>query len=299
MTGTEKSKSPRNLKHFLLPGCGGCQGTLLAAFYLYWKKSTKSQNKVWRCNNSLWYHMFFTWAKEPCQGSQKCRSGWAPVTCEAHRYLQWCPALCLQGWGKPQTVLDNPENRSQFLRCLASVLAAAHKRNGSQALLAGLNPQALWCWCPQAVMGRPVPKCFLFPWEEWEDPRKDPIFAAPTGLLLLLAQLRHWAPALAGALQKATGGSCSGLCQHITSLSKATGLPAPAGPSVVDVAVGLSHWAVHLLSCLVFGKEKTGNCEQSRDVVWSQMCWWVLQRKHFLFELSALSVAWHNILSSF
>lgn len=66
-------------------------------------------------------------------------------------------------------------------------------------------------------------------------------------------------PARAGAHHKAPGGDCNVPCQHITSLGKATVLPAPAGPSVADVAIGLSHWSVHLLSGLVWkGRRRLG-----------------------------------------
>lgn len=77
-------------------------------------------------------------------------------------------------------------------------------------------------------------------------------------LLLPLVQLRHRASALARALQKAPSGGCNGPCQHIASLGKATVLPAPAGPSGADVAIGLSHWSVHLLSDLVWKSRRLG-----------------------------------------
>lgn len=250
MTGTEKPKSPRNLKHFLLPGCGGCRGTLLAAFYLYWKKSTKSQKKVWRCSAAHGTTCFLHKQKSHARALRSATLGeqQSPVKLIGafsgvqHRVSR-AEGILQQLW----TILKAGVN---FLRCLASVLVTARKQNGDQALLAGLGPQTLWCWCPQVVTGRPVPKCLSFH-GRWHS-------KATTGLLLLLAQLGHWAPALAGALQKASGGDCNGLCQHITSLGKATVPPAPAVPSVADVAISLAHQSVHLLSSLVWKSRRLG-----------------------------------------
>lgn len=131
-------------------------------------------------------------------------------------------------------------------------------------------------------------------WHSKEDPILEQLC-----LLLLLAQLGHWAPALARGLQKASSGDLQWpLPAH--SLSRQGHC---ASSSSRTFSGRYCHWPVSLVcpSAERFGleKQKTGNSEQSRDVVWSQMCSWVLQRKHFPFELSALSVAWHNILSSF
>lgn len=85
MTGTQKPKSPWNLKHFLLPGHGGCRETLLACFLSLQggkkKKSSKSWEKVWRFNISPRCHVFSTEARAPCQGSPKCPMDecWSPM----------------------------------------------------------------------------------------------------------------------------------------------------------------------------------------------------------------------------
>lgn len=240
--------------------------------------------------------MFFTWTKEPGQGSQK-GSGWAPVTWGAPGYLQWCPALYLQGWGKTQmwTILKAGVN---FLRCLASVLVTGHKQKGDQPLLAGLGPQVLWCWCPQAVTHRPVPKSLSFPREValqrgphlWSSYRVA-LAAGPAGTL---SSSSYWSSPESHWLQLQWPLPT----HHLPRQGYC------ASSSSRTFSGRYCHWPVSLVcpSAEQFGlekQEKTGNSEQSRDVVWSQMCWWVLQRKHFLFELSALSVAWHNILSSF
>lgn len=289
MTGTKKPKSPWNLKHFLLPGCGRCRGTPLAAFYHYWKKSTKSQKEVWRCNRARG-PTFFTWAKEPCQGSQKCHSGWAPVTCEARRYLQCCPALCLQGWGKPQIIVGKSESRSKFLK--VPCICLGYSRMGIRHSLLGWGHRL---YGPQAATGRPHSHGSLsFPWE--------------VALHLCSNYRAALAAAPAGALSSSSCWSSPEnplwwlqwplpayhLCRlgHCVSSSSRT-----FSGRCCDWPVSLVCPSAERFS--LEKQDKTGNSEQSRDVVWSQMCWWVLQRKHFLFELSAPSVAWHNILSSF
>lgn len=240
--------------------------------------------------------MFFTWTKEPGQSSQK-RSGWAPSPAEllgTFSGVQHCVSRAEGSLKQLWMILKAGVN---FLRCLASVLVTGHKQNGDQPLLVGLGPQALWCWCPQVVTGRPVPKSLLFPWE----------VALQRGLHLWSSYRVALAAGPAGAL---SSSSCwSSTESHWLQLQ----WPLPAhhlprqGHSASSSSRTFSgrycHWPVSLVcpsaEQFALEKQKAGNSEQSRDVVWSQMCWWVLQRKHFLFELSAPSVAWHNILSSF
>lgn len=120
MTGTRKPKSPWNRKHFLLPGRGGCQETLCACFLSLPKKSSKSQEKVWRFNISPQCQMFSSEGRELSEMPSRMNAS-HPCSSEMPSTVD---STLSPGLG-PDTVVDGScngcvEGRSDFLNLLRS-----------------------------------------------------------------------------------------------------------------------------------------------------------------------------------
>lgn len=100
---------------------------------------------------------------------------------------------------------------------------------------------------------------------------EDPIFGATTGLLLQLAQLGHSSKSWSSPQSPWWRLQCSLPAHHLSREGHC------ASSSSRTFSGRCCHWPVSLVcpSAEWFGlerQEKTGNSEQSRDVVWSQMC---------------------------